>query len=446
MLAVFVLILANAFFVATEFAIVAIRRSRLEQLVAEGSRSALTAKEIVGHLDAYIAACQFGITIASLSLGWIGEPALAHLLEPPLERVFGVLAPAASHTIAVGVAFAIITALHIVIGELAPKGLALQRTESTVLFIAIPVKIFYVIFKLPISLLNVVGNGVLRLLGLRPASEQEMVHSVSELRYLMGSMEEAGVLGRAESNIASRAFNFGESTAGAVMTPRVRLEALPVTSSLADIQEWARNSVHRRLLIYQDSLDRIIGLIHIGDIFKASVQPREEFNIRTLLRPVSIVSRGLRADTLLEELRSTRQHLVVVSDTYGGTAGIVTLEDLIGVLVGRFEEEVGPTEQGHSAMVYSLDDHAVVLDGLMPVEEVGDLLGVPLKRSGSIRTLGGLVIQLMNRIPEVGDAVILAGYSLQVEVMDKRRVASVRVSKTARNPHLTIGGSDARGT
>jgi CBS domain containing-hemolysin-like protein len=316
-----------------------------------------------------------------------------------------------------------------------------------VLFIAIPIKIFYVVFKLPISVLNVVGNGVLSLLGLHPASEQEMVHSVSELRYLMVSMEEAGVLGKAETSIASRAFNFGETSAGAVMTPRVRLEALPVTSSLADIQEWARNSVHRRLLIYQDSLDRIVGLIHIGDIFKASVQSPDEFNVQTLLRPVSIVPRDMPADTLLEELRSTRQHLVVVSDTHGGTAGIVTLEDLIGVLVGRFEEEVSATEQDHSGPVYSLDDNSVVLDGLMPVEEVSDLLGVPLDRSGSVRTLGGLVIQQMNRIPESGDSVILAGYLLQVESMDKRRVALVRVTKTAMNTQPTMGGArHAEGT
>src|SRR5215207_5741570 len=165
-----VLLLANGFFVATEFAIVAVRRSRLEQLAAEGSKSAEAAKQVVGHLDAYIAACQLGITMASLALGWIGEPAFAHLIEPPLEALVGRFAPAASHGVAVGTAFAIITALHIVIGELAPKGLALQKPEATALLIARPIQIFYVMFRWPITLLNAVGNGVLKLIGLDPTT------------------------------------------------------------------------------------------------------------------------------------------------------------------------------------------------------------------------------------------------------------------------------------
>src|SRR5918997_525517 len=179
---VVVLVLANGFFVATEFAIVAVRRSRLEQLAAAGSSRAAAAKDVGGHLDAYIAACQFGITLASLGLGWLGEPAFAHLVEPPLELLIGQFAPAASHGVAVGVSFALITALHIVVGELAPKGLALQRAESTALLVARPMQLFYAVFRLPITLLNWVGNSVLRLGGLEPAAGHEMVHSVEELR------------------------------------------------------------------------------------------------------------------------------------------------------------------------------------------------------------------------------------------------------------------------
>src|SRR5918999_4649339 len=221
LVSVIVLVLANAFFVATEFAIVAIRRSRLEQLDAEGRRGAKAAKVIVVRLDAYFAACQFGITLASLGLGWIGEPALGGVIEPPLEQLFGSFAPAASHGIAIGVAFAFITAMHIVIGELAPKGLALQRTEGTALAVALPMQVFYRVFKLPILLLNAVGNGVLRLMGLRPASGHEMLHSVSELRFLLESMLSAGVMETSEVRIASRAFEFGDVTAAAIMTPRV---------------------------------------------------------------------------------------------------------------------------------------------------------------------------------------------------------------------------------
>ena len=180
LIAVFVLVLANGFFVATEFAIVAVRRSRLDELVDEGRAGALVAKGVVSHLDAYIAATQFGITLASLALGWIGEPALAHLLEPALMFAVGSFAPAAAHGIAIGVAFALITGLHIVVGELAPKGLALQRPEVTTLWVARPIQVFHAVFKWPITALNAVGNGTLKLFGLSPASGHEMVHSVEE--------------------------------------------------------------------------------------------------------------------------------------------------------------------------------------------------------------------------------------------------------------------------
>src|SRR5215207_11469658 len=255
LVAVIVLVLANGFFVATELAIVAVRRSRIEQLAADGNRSAEAAKQVVGHLDAYIAACQLGITMASLALGWIGEPAFAHLVEPPLEALVGQFAPTAAHGIAVGTAFAIITALHIVIGELAPKGLALQRPEATALWIARPIQIFYVLFRWPITLLNTVGNRVLKLAGLDPAVGHEMVHSVEELRLLVTASQQGGTVEASEARIASRAFEFGELTAGALMTPRTEIEGVPVTATLHDLISAASTTTHSRLLVYGQSLD-----------------------------------------------------------------------------------------------------------------------------------------------------------------------------------------------
>src|SRR5215213_5491175 len=195
---VFLLVLANGFFVATEFAIVAVRRSRLEQLVQEGRTGAVAARNVAAHLDSYIAATQFGITLASLALGWIGEPALAHLLEPALAVMAGDFAPTAAHGVAIGVAFALITGLHIVIGELAPKGLALQRPESTTLWVARPIQMFHMLFKWPITALNTVGNGTLKIFGLEAASGHELVHSVEELRLLVTGMQKAGVVDRTE--------------------------------------------------------------------------------------------------------------------------------------------------------------------------------------------------------------------------------------------------------
>ena len=206
LLAILVLVLVNAFFVATEFAIVAVRRSRLEQLAREGDARARLANQVVGHLDAYIAACQLGITMASLALGWIGEPALAHLLAPPIERLAGSWAPAAAHGIAVGIAFTVITGLHIVAGELAPKGIALRHPEATALWIARPLRLFYLVFRWPITGLNAVGNATLRVIGLQPATALEMVHSAEELALLVQTSQRAGAVEASEARIASRAF------------------------------------------------------------------------------------------------------------------------------------------------------------------------------------------------------------------------------------------------
>lgn len=427
-LAVIVLVLANGFFVATEFAIVAVRRSRLEQLAAEGRASAKAAKEVVGRLDAYIAACQLGITMASLALGWIGEPAFAHLVEPPLELLIGQFAPAAAHGIAVGTSFAIITALHIVIGELAPKGLALQRPEATSLWIARPIQVFYVLFRWPITLLNTVGNGVLKLFGLEPATGHEMVHSVEELRLLVHASQQGGTVDAAEARIASRAFEFGELTAGMLMTPRTEIEAIPATASLADAIAAAAATRHSRLPVFGESLDDIVGVLHVRDLFQAIGEPDQASVLQALLRPVLVVPGTKHANDLLEEMRAARRQLALVIDEYGGTAGIVTLEDLVEALVGQIEEEsVGADAQDSASTAEP--DGSRLLDGLMRLDELEEVAGIKLAEEihDEVDTLGGLIMASLDRIPEVGDEIVAGGHTLRVERLDGRRVDVVRL-------------------
>jgi putative hemolysin len=427
LLAVVVLVLANGFFVATEFAIVAVRRSRLEQLAAEGHVTARAAQDVVGHLDAYIAACQLGITMASLALGWIGEPAFAHLVEPPLELLIGQFAPTAAHGVAVGTSFAIITALHIVIGELAPKGLALQRPEATTLWIARPIQLFYVLFRWPITVLNAVGNGVLKLVGLEPAAGHEMVHSVEELRVLVAASQQAGAVEASEARIASRAFQFGEMTAGMLMTPRTELEGVPATATLSELVEAAATKGHNRLLVYANSIDEIEGVLHVRDIFPVLGQAPESITARSLLRPVLVVPETKHADDLLDEMRAARRQLALVIDEYGGTAGIVTLENLVEALVGRIEEE---PPFGFEAPPITLEaDGSLMLDGLMRLEEFEEVAGVKLPEEihEQVDTLGGLVMSSLDRIPEVGDEIEVSGRTLHVEVLDGRRVDAVRL-------------------
>jgi CBS domain containing-hemolysin-like protein len=214
------LVLANGFFVATEFAIVGVRRSRLEELVSKGDHSAKRALDVITHLDIYIAACQLGITMASLALGWIGEPALAEFIEPAFSRLFGSLAPAIAHTTSIAVAFTVITVLHIIAGELAPKGLALQKTEKTALWVAGPIRIFYRIFQWPTKLLNNTGSGLLRILGLKPASSAETVHSLGEIQVLLKGMQQEGVIGEKEVDCVVRVFRTAEREVRDIMTPR----------------------------------------------------------------------------------------------------------------------------------------------------------------------------------------------------------------------------------
>lgn len=428
LITVFVLVAANGFFVATEFAIVSVRRSRLEQLEAEGHRAAHSARQMVRHLDVYIAACQLGITMASLALGWIGEPAIAHLLEPPLVLLIGPLAPAAAHGVALALTFAIITSLHIVLGEQVPKLIGLQCAEGTALFAARPMQLLNVLFRWPIAFLNNVGNGILRIIGLEPGAGREMVHSVAELRLLVAGSQQAGEVELSEARIASRAFVFADLTAGALMTPRTDLEAIPSDASLSDVLGRVAASMHSRLPVYEGSLDNVVGVLHVHDLFGVLGKPAEEFALQRMVRPVLAVPASKSADDLLEEMRAARRQLAVVIDEYGGTAGIVTIEDLVEALVGPIEDELPAVADATAGSTVQVDGSQVI-DGMMRLGEWEELTGLRLEESDheDAETVGGLVMARLGRIPEPGDEVLVAGRTLRVEELDGKRVAAVRL-------------------
>jgi magnesium and cobalt exporter, CNNM family len=437
LLALLVLVLANGFFVATEFALVAVRRSRLEQLAHEGNPRARLAHQMVAHLDAYIAACQLGITMASLALGWIGEPALAHLLEPPIERLVGRWAPAAAHAIAVGVAFFLITGLHIVAGELAPKGIALQHPEMTTLWIARPFRLFYLVFRWPITALNWVGNAALRLIGLRTATAHEMVHSAEELALLVETSQRAGAVEESEARIASRAFHFADLTAGDLMTPRTEIEGIPVGLGREMLLERLAASRASRLPVYDGTLDNILGVLRARDVVSHFAKPGAPLDIRALIRPVLTVPESRQADDLLEDMRKTPRHMAVVIDEYGGTAGIVTLADLMRALVGPIDEETAGQAEGASPQA----DGSIVVDGLTRVHELEEMLDIDLDEAsrGDVSTVGGLIMAKLDRMPRVGDEIALLGHRLHVERLDGRRVASVRIYREPRGSGRPTG-------
>jgi putative hemolysin len=429
LLAVVVLVLLNGFFVAAEFALVSIRKSRVDQMVIEGNARARLVQRAITHLDTYIAATQLGITMASLALGFIGEPAIAHLLEPLFERV---LPPEGawltSHGVALVLAFSIATALHIVLGELAPKSVALQRPEGTALWVTAPLDIFLKVFRPFIAVLNGIGNAVVRMIGLQPAGSHASVHSVEELELLVHSSREAGLLEEQQERMVAGVFDFGERHAGQVMTPRTEVEAVPITIRLPELSRRAADGRHSRLPVFDGDLDHMVGVIHVKDVLRAlerGVQ-QSSFDIRSVMRRVPFVPETLPLDRLMAELRRQHAHLAVVVDEFGGTAGIVTLEDLLEEIVGDVTDEF---DVGR-ATIERLPDGTVALDGLLSIDEINAQFGLNVEEP-FYDTVGGYVFGQLQHEPKVGDTVALPdGREFQVSEVDGLRVARVLLSGT----------------
>jgi len=433
LIAVVILVFLNGFFVAAEFALVSVRKTRIDQLVNEGSARARLVQGALVHLDTYIAATQLGITMASLALGFIGEPALAHLLEPLFERL---LPPEGayftSHGVALVIAFSIATALHIVLGELAPKSVALQRAESTALWVTPPLDIFLKIFRPFIAVLNGIGNAVVRLIGLQPAGGHAAVHSVEELELLVHSSREAGLLKEQQERMVAGVFDFGERRAGQVMTPRTEIDAVPLPIGLRDLAQRVGEGRHSRVPVYDGDLDHVVGVVHVKDVLQALERNGQDapFAIRTIMRRVPFVPESLPLDRLMAELRRLKSHLGIVVDEFGGTAGLVTMEDLLEEIVGDVADEFDPAREA----IEHLSDGSVALDGLLAIDGVAEQFGLGVEEP-FYDTLGGYVFGQLQRAPKVGDVVrVPSGRLLRVEELDGLRVARVRLLPTGAAP------------
>ncbi len=453
LVAIVVLVLLNGFFVATEFALVSVRRTRVQQLAAEGNRGATRVLDRIDHLDTYIAATQLGITMASLALGWIGEPALAHVLHPLIERLpFGV-SSTVMHTISFVVAFSIVTTLHIVLGELAPKSLALQRPEETALLVGEPIHWFLMVFRPVINGLNRVGNQTVRLLGFEPAQGHELVQSAEELMIALDASREAGLVTQSAHDIVDRAFSFTDLQARHVMVPRTEVTAIAVDATLDEVMRMASETSYTRLPVYEGDNDNIIGIIKIKRIlplFLARAEQRgrdvvsangatafaangsapgvalaeHDLNLRDLMMESTLVPETLAVSEVLTRMQENHVQMAVVIDEYGGTAGIVTLQDIVNRLLGRVLEEEDAAEPAGL-----LPDGTIHLDGLTPIVELNDEYGIDLSAEQiDVETLGGYVFFKLGRAAQVGDEVETAhGERVVVEEMDGLRVSRVRV-------------------
>ena len=426
-LAILVLVFANGFFVAAEFALVTVRKTRIDQMIAEGHRGARTVRRALNDPDSYIAATQLGITMASLGLGWVGEPALAAFIEPPF-LVFGqYLSAITAHSIAVVISFSIITALHIVLGELAPKTMALQHSEPIALLVARPTELFMRVFWPFIRALNTLGSLVVRAVGLKPPSGHSLVHSEEELKMLVTASQEAGVLEEEEEQMLHRVFGFSDLTAGQIMVPRTEMVAVPVDASLADITETLSRRGHSRLPVYRTSLDDIVGLLYVTDLLGLLASGKVPPDFSGILHEAFTVPETMQAGDLLSEMRNRHTSVAIVIDEFGGTAGLVTFAGLMERIVG----EVGPGSA--ETRITVLADGSALIDGLALVADINAQFGLHIDEE-AYNTIGGYVLGRLGRRARVGDRFEVERRTLRVEALDGLRVARVFLSKEKEDP------------
>ena len=416
---VLALVLANGFFVAAEFSIVAVRKTRVDQLVAEGHHGARAVRRAVSNPDSYIAATQLGITMASLGLGWIGEPAVASLIQPLLAFLPATLAEATAHSVAVAIAFAIVTALHIVLGELAPKTIALERAEATALLVVKPTELFMRLFSPFISLLNGMGQAVVRALGLHSKGGHAMVHSEEELKMLVTASQEAGVLEEGEEQMLHRVFGFADLTAAQVMVPRTELIAVAESMPRETLIDEIARGGYSRVPVYRSSLDDVVGILHVVDLLKP-IERGEPIYAAALAREALTVPTTLAADEVLAEMRRRGVREALVIDEHGGTAGMVTFESLM-------ERIVGELATGGLARINVLPGGSAEIDGLVLSAEVNLQFGLHIDQD-TFTTVGGYVLGQLGRRPRVGDVVAIEGRMMRVDALDGIRVARVTLS------------------
>lgn len=408
----FLFVAANGYFVAAEFAIVKVRATQLAELEAKGSRAATMGRILTRELDAYLSATQLGITLSSLALGWIGEPAFAHLIEPAFEQ-WGSLAPALAHSISVSVAFVIISILHIVFGELVPKSLAIQKPIATTLWVAHLLRFFYIVMYPAIWLLNGTARFILKSIGIAPASEHDLAHSAEELKMILADSEKAGVLSQPKKEIIEGVFQFSKRTARQIMVPRTDVAVLSTTNSIEQNLEVIRNSRHTRYPLCEGNLDRTVGLIHVKDLFLAQLRGPGR-SLADLRRDILFVPENTTVEQLLDQFLEGKTHMAVILDEYGGASGIVSMENITEELFGQIQDEF----DRERLEVEPLGDGRYRVRGDYLIEDLAGRLRVDVGEPAE-ETVGGYVAANLGREVQPGDRCSLG--PLEVEILEGER-------------------------
>jgi CBS domain containing-hemolysin-like protein len=418
----FFLVFLNGFFVASEFAIVKVRFSQIELRARGGSKLANIAKHLINHLDSYLSATQLGITLASLGLGWIGESVVSRIIVNIIGLFGLVLYPEQVHSIALPVAFISITVLHIVFGELAPKSIAIQRPEQVALGISLPLRLFYIIFRPFIWILNTFANAIVGLMGFQPAGEDAELHSSEELRYLIGESSKSGMLDSSEQELLENVFEFSDTPIKQVMIPRGMIQGIETTIGIHEIVNRFRQEGFSRMPVYDKTIDNITGVINAKDLLQM-VGNGKTLVLDKIIRPAFFVQENEKISKVLHDMQSKRVHLSIVQDEFGGTAGLVTMEDIIEEIVGEIQDEYDE----EAPIVDIVDDRTFIVRAEAAVNDVNDYLPVALPEDEGYETVGGLIITITGRIPETNEIIELKNYVCSILKRSKRRVELLRL-------------------
>lgn len=421
------LLFSNGFFVAAEFAMVKVRKTRIEQLVKEGNATAEIALEAIKDLDKFIAAVQLGVTISSIGLGWVGEGTLARIIEPIFVFLPGISQTIATHTVSVSLAFALITFLHVVLGELIPKSIALEYTEKTALIIARPMQAITWVFNPFIWLLNGFGNWLLTLMHIPHSHKSSLVHSSEELDMLVDASYNGGVLNETEKDMLHNVFKFSDLTAKQVMVPRTDMVCVPIDMSMEELNRVATENQYTRYPVYEGDIDHITGLIHVKDLYKLSIDDTT-CPIERIQREIMLVPETMTMDNLVLEFKKRKGQMAIVVDEFGGTSGLITLEDVIEEIFGDVQDEFDEEEEEESD-IKEIAPNTYIANAMMRTDEIAEYFNIDEEAidDEDIDTIGGLVVKLLGRIAEVGDSVTHLGLTFIVKEIDGARITKLEI-------------------
>ncbi len=430
------LVLLNGFFVAAEFSIVKVRYSQIHLKAAEGHQLAKHSEHIIKHLDEYLSATQLGITLASLALGWVGESAMHHIIENAFINFGMAMDPATITTISLVISFLIVTVMHIVFGELIPKSIAIRKAEPTTMAIAIPLRVFYTVFKPFIWTMNQMSNAFLRLMKIHPASDQE-IHSTEELQLLVKQSADSGEIQEENYEIIKNAFDFTDHSAKQIMVPRQNILSIDIEDPVEEIISQIMDSGYSRIPVYKDSIDNIVGIFYAKEIIREYVKRKSAVDhqvLESLMRDAFFVVGSKKISDLMKVFQQKKQHLAIVIDEFGGTEGIITLEDILEELVGEIQDE----EDDEEKIVDLVGENIYWVQATQPLEEINEHLPLelPLSEEGEFNTLAGYILHELENIPEENQEFELSGYHFKILKMNNKSVEVVELVYLAKEQDL----------